>query len=164
MIRTIPPKGDHSIAWCIYHLARIEDTALSVLMAGVPMLLDEDSWEDRLNIPYRDAGNVMSKMEIQRLSREIAVEALKEYRAAVGVRTREFIRALTPDQLKIRVNPEQIHQVVELGSLRPEAYEVLEYWSKRTMGGLLLMPATRHNIVHINEALRLKDKLMRRLK
>jgi hypothetical protein len=32
-------------------------------------------------------------------------------------------------------------------------------WSKRTVAGLLPMPPTRHNFLHLNEALRIKQKL-----
>jgi hypothetical protein len=35
---------------------------------------------------------------------------------------------------------------------------VVDYWSRRNIAGLLLMPATRHNIVHWNEALQLKKR------
>jgi hypothetical protein len=162
--RKIPPGGEHSIAWCLYHLARIEDTILSVAMAEVPMLLDEDVWAGRLNVPYRDTGNEMPAADIQILSQQIDMAALKAYRAAVGVRTREFIRALTVDRLKVKVTPAHIQKIVDLEAVRVEAKGLLEFWSKRTMEGLLLMPATRHNMVHINEALRLKERLMRRKK
>ena len=161
-VRKIPLNGEHSIAWCIYHLARIEDTALSIAMAEVPMLLDEDDWAERLMIRYRDTGNEMPSADIINLSRNINVGALKEYRAGVGVRSRRFIQALTWEQLKGKVTPEHIQLISNLGAVRPEAAGLLEFWGRRTMEGLLLMPATRHNMVHINEALRIKEKLLRR--
>jgi hypothetical protein len=34
-----------------------------------------------------------------------------------------------------------------------------DYWSKKTIAGLLLMPPTRHNFVHLNEAARIRQKL-----
>jgi len=163
-IRTIPPKGEHSIAWCLYHLVRIEDAALSILMAGESMLLDEKDWVKRLAVPYRDTGNLMPARDITLLSQQINVGALKAYRAAVGVRSRGFIQALTVDQLQIKVSTEDLQRVVELGAVRPEAAGLLKFWGKRTMEGLLLMPATRHSMVHINEAFRIKGKLKRRKK
>jgi hypothetical protein len=36
---------------------------------------------------------------------------------------------------------------------------VLEYWGGLTYAGLLLMPPTRHNFIHLNEALRVKKKV-----
>jgi hypothetical protein len=38
------------------------------------------------------------------------------------------------------------------------ASDILDYWGKRTKAGLLLMPATRHNFLHLNEAQRLKQR------
>ena len=44
------------------------------------------------------------------------------------------------------------------GAVVEEARDLIDYWGKRTIAGLLLMPATRHNLVHLNEALRLKRR------
>ena len=38
-----------------------------------------------------------------------------------------------------------------------------DFWGKRDVAGLLLMPANRHLIVHLNEALRLKKRRRRGL-
>ena len=37
--RRIPPNGEHSIAWIIWHLARIEDVTMNLLVAGSPQRL-----------------------------------------------------------------------------------------------------------------------------
>jgi hypothetical protein len=36
---------------------------------------------------------------------------------------------------------------------------IVDYWGSRTIAGLLLMPPTRHNFTHLNEARMLKQKL-----
>lgn len=41
----------------------------------------------------------------------------------------------------------------------PEADEIIAYWGGRTLAGLLLMPPTRHNFLHLSEALRIRQKL-----
>jgi hypothetical protein len=38
------------------------------------------------------------------------------------------------------------------------ASDVLEYWGKRTIAGLLLMPPTRHCFLHLNEAMRIRQE------
>jgi hypothetical protein len=48
------------------------------------------------------------------------------------------------------------------GAVLPEAMEIINYWSSKTIAGLLLMPATRHCILHLNEAERIKAKLASR--
>jgi hypothetical protein len=46
------------------------------------------------------------------------------------------------------------------GAVVPAAHGIADYWASRNIAGLLLMPATRHNLIHLNEALRLKMQLV----
>jgi hypothetical protein len=48
------------------------------------------------------------------------------------------------------------------GALVEAATGIKEYWGKRDIAGLLLMPASRHILVHLNEALTLKHQVLRR--
>ncbi len=156
LIRRI--SGEHSIAWNLWHIARIEDVTMSRLVAGCPQLVDQDGWRDRLKVPFRHAGNAMSDADMQRLSAEIDLAALRAYRIAVGRRTREIVQQLQPGDLKQKVDPARLQQVVDDGAVPAAAHEIIDYWGSRTLAGLLLMPATRHNFLHLNEALRLKHK------
>src|SRR5512135_1134274 len=47
-IRNVPPKGEHSIAWMIWHIARIEDITMSLLVAGCPQLAHSEGWLERM--------------------------------------------------------------------------------------------------------------------
>jgi hypothetical protein len=38
---------------------------------------------------------------------------------------------------------------------------VAEYWGGLTLAGLLLMPPTRHNLIHLNECVKIKKKVLR---
>jgi len=40
----------------------------------------------------------------------------------------------------------------------------VDYWSKRDVSGLLLMPATRHQLTHLNEALGIRNKIKKMAK
>ena len=62
------------------------------------------------------------------------------------------------DDLTAKVDPVRIQHVLDVGAIRPDSTYITDYWGKRDIRGLLLMPATRHNIVHLNEAARLKKK------
>ncbi|MBN1666033.1 MAG: hypothetical protein JW862_03065, partial [Anaerolineales bacterium] len=103
-------------------------------------------------------GNEMSPAGVAALSAQVNLPALRAYRLAVGQRTRQIIQALTPEQLKHRVDPERIQRVHTEGAILPSASDISAYWSKRTIAGLLLMPATRHNFVHLNEIAALKKR------
>lgn len=159
LFRRIPENEEHSIVWCIWHLARIEDTAMNFLVAGSPPVFEQDKWFKQMRVPFRDAGNEMPSQDIARLSVEIDLDALRAYRVAVGRRTQGIIAGLTAEEaLKQKVDPTRIQQVLGAGAIKPESGYITDYWSKRDIRGLLLMPATRHNIVHLNEAARLKKK------
>ena len=100
----------------------------------------------------------MDQESVESLSATVDVAALRDYRVAVGRRTREIVQQLQPDDLKRKVDPRRVQQVMDQGDLVEAASGIADYWGRRTIAGLLLMPATRHNMVHLNEALRLKKK------
>lgn len=147
--------GDQSIVWKLWHSSRIEDMTMNVLISGRNQVFNECSWYDKLNIKARDTGNAMDEAEITEMSRTADIGALKEYRRAVAEKTRTVIKALEPNDLKRKVEQSRLDLLLSDGSVVQAAAGLLDYWGKKTCSGLLLMPATRHNLVHINESLRL---------
>jgi hypothetical protein len=160
-IRCIPPGGQHSIAWILLHLARIEDITMNLLVAGTPQVFVKDDWAKRLDVHIVHSANKMDTASLAVLSDQIDIPALRAYRLSVGRRTREIVKKLMPEQLHEKVKTSRLQKVMEQGALLPEAIEILNYWSKRTITGLLLMPPTRHNFLHLNEALRIKHRILR---
>ncbi|MBN1934249.1 MAG: DinB family protein [Anaerolineae bacterium] len=157
-IRRIPQNCNHSVAWNIWHLARIEDVTMNLLVAGSPQLFYRDDWLNQLRFADVTTGNGMSDEHIAQLSIEIDLDILWRYRLAVGRRTREIVQQLTPEALKEKVNPARLQQVKDQGAIIDAARAIADYWARRTIAGLLLMPPTRHNFVHLNESLRLKQR------
>jgi len=155
-IRRIHQNCEHMVAWCFWHIARIEDVTMNLLVAGSPQLLHQDNWLERMKVTLRDTGNAMSEESVANLSDMVDIEALRAYRMSVGRRTREIVMQLKPDELKQKVDPFHLQKVREEGVMVEAASGIIDYWSKRNIAGLLLMPASRHNLVHLNEALRLK--------
>jgi hypothetical protein len=158
-IRCLPPKFEHTIAWLIWHIARIEDMTMNVLMAGKPQIFHQRDWLTKLKIEIRHTGNVvMDTDDVIVLSNAIDIEALKTYRREVGRATREVVKALQPDEVQRKVDPLRLQQLLDDGSVAPEATGMIEYWGSLTIAGLLLMPPTRHCLMHLNEALKVKKK------
>lgn len=156
--RRIPHSSDHSIVWNIWHIARIEDMTMNLLVAGSPQILNQDNWLTELGAKITDTGNAMDPEAVVELSKEVDISALRDYRMAVGRRTREIVKALQAADLKSKVDPARLDQVMDEGGVVEEARWLINYWGKRDIAGLLLMPATRHNLVHLNECFRLKHK------
>lgn len=155
-MRRTPPKGEHSVAWCIWHIARIEDVTMNLLVAGSPQVAETGCWFERLGTPLRHTGNAMDIEAVAALSAELDLDALRAYRQAVGRRTREIVSLLGPEDLQQPVDPARLQRVLDEGAVVEEARGITEYWGRRDIAGLLLMPPTRHCFVHLNEALKLK--------
>jgi hypothetical protein len=156
--RRIPKGSDHSIAWCIWHIARIEDVTMNMLVSGTSQLMHDAQWRDRMGVSAVDTGNLMTAEEVAALSEEIEIVELRAYRMAVGRRTREIVGELKGDDLIQKVDSDRLKRVMDEGAVVEQARDLIDYWGKRTIAGLLLMPATRHCFVHLNEAARLKRK------
>ncbi|AIQ11981.1 DinB family protein [Paenibacillus durus] len=155
------PDTRNSIVWHLWHSARIEDITMNMLVAGTGQVLDTDGMPQGLNIRFHHSGNEMTEEEMAELSAEIGIEGLLAYRRAVGRRTNEIIATLAPGQFRQKVDAGRIKAVRDQGAVTEKASWLTDYWSGKTIGGLMLMPATRHNFVHLNKAMRIKSKLRR---
>ena len=160
-IRKTPTGGEHSIAWILFHLARIEDITMNVLIAGTAQLFTRDGWAKKMNADIVHSANKMDDESMEQFNAHINVPALKAYRIAVGKRTRQIVQKLHAEDFKKKVDSARIQKVMSEGAVTKEAVEIINYWSTRTIAGLLLMPATRHNVLHLNEALKIRQKLLK---
>jgi len=160
--RIIPPGEDHSIGWIIWHLARIEDVTMNVLVAGTPQVFQAEGWVNKVGIDTPETGNALDPIGIRRLSEMVNITALRDYRLAVGNRTREIVKSLRPSDYRQKVDPAQLDQIMAEGAVVDSTRWLADYWGKKTFAGLLLMPPTRHNFVHLNEAIRIKKKIQLR--
>jgi DinB superfamily len=156
-LRAIPPKCEHSIAWILWHLARCEDLTMNMLLAGINQVLERQGWIEKVRSPFLHTGNEVNNQEIIHFSQAVDLENLKAYRTAVAESTRQLVRQLAPAELGQMVKPDRISNVRALGVVLDAG--ILNYWSHRTIAGLLLMPPTRHCFTHLNEALRIKHAL-----
>jgi len=158
-MRIIPAGAEHSIAWVIWHMTRIEDATMNILAAASLQILTQEDWLERMGISEQDTGNSMEPASIANLSAAIDLPALQAYRSSVFRRTCTVVRQLQVPELKRKVDPARLEQMRKAGVVRAEATGLLEYWGRLTISGLLLMPPTRHGFVHWNEAQRIKQKI-----
>jgi len=160
-VRSIPRNCKHSIAWIIWHIARIEDVTMNLLVAGSSQVLRSDDWLRRMKIKFRHTGNGMDDEDVAELSAQIDIVALRAYRVAVGRRTRKIVKKLQQKELKQKVEPSRLQRIWNEGAMVESARGIVNYWGRRNIAGLLLMPPTRHCFLHLNEARRLKQKVIR---
>lgn len=158
VFRRIPKNEIHSIAWNLLHATRIEDITMNLLVAGDPQIFNSDNYLEKMKITVCDTCNALKREDVEALSSSIDIKALKRYRLAVGKKTREIAKMLQPEELNQKVDTNRLQQVLDEGAVVESQRWLTNYWGKRNVAGLLLMPATRHNFVHLNKARQLKNK------
>jgi hypothetical protein len=161
-IRYVPPGGQ-SVVWKLWHITRVEDLTVNLLLAGKKHSLLTEKRRAALGVPYRDAGNDMPPADVARLSRRVNLKALLTYRRAVGACTRRVLLRLDPARLWEKPGPERLQRIVDERGVRKRAAWLLTYWGGHPCANLLLMPATRHPFVHLNEITRMTPTLMRKV-
>lgn len=158
-MRAQPPGDGHTLAWLVWHMARCEDIPLQGVAVGGPQELDDGGWQEKIHTPIRHSGNAMTPAEIAAFSAAVNLKALLDYRDAVARRTRAWVETLAPADLKRKAPTARLEDLLVAGDVLPEAHTIAKYWVGQTVAGLLLMPASRHLVVHLGEALVLRKRL-----
>ncbi len=150
--RTIPDGEEHSIIWIVWHLSRIEDVTMNLLVADREQVFEKGGWLRKTRSPIKHTGNGTGVAVTAMLSESVDVHALRAYRFAVGRATRKIVKSLSPADLNRKMTSRQLQRILDEGAVVQEGIGVVEYWGRRNVTGLLLMPPTRHTIIHWNEA------------
>lgn len=156
----MPTAKDVTIAWNIWHITRIEDLAINILLNESNQIFNEE-WKKNLNVKFTDTGNAMTDDEIMELSRNMNIEVLKEYRKAVGNQTQNILSKLVFEDMKRRVESKNIEKILKEGGVteHPDSIWLLDFWGKKNVAGIIFMPGTRHQIGHLNDCINLKEKI-----
>ena len=139
---------------------------MNILVAYSNQVIDSDNWLIRINSNIYDTGNEMKPDEILQFSSNINMQELRNYRITVGRRTREIIQGFKPSDLKRRFDDIKLKKIFDIGAVSKDeaAGWLVDFWGRNNVAGILLMPVTRHHVVHINESLNTKSKASSRHK
>lgn len=159
----MPTPKDTTIAWNIWHITRIEDLIVNILIDNEAQELNIGKWHAKLNVDVMDTGNAMSVNEIIDFSSKIDIYQLRNYRIAVGKRSRDIFKKLNPSDFKSKVQPNRLNRILDEGGvLDVEGSKwLLDFWGRKNIAGLILMPITRHQIVHLNDSMKIKEKCIK---
>lgn len=75
----MPTIKDETMAWAFWHIARMEDLTMNILVAGQEQVFDS-AWKLRMNATILDMGNALNDEEILRLSKSLHIQELLNYR------------------------------------------------------------------------------------
>ena len=152
-LRGRPHPGVNTVAWLLWHSARIEDVGVNRFLSDRPQALDE-GWLGRLKVPRRDVGTGMSDAEVDELSLRIDLEALRGYWEAVTTRTLAVVETLKGTDLEALVPGERVRSVVLAEDVvAPGAEWLTEFWAGgRSRAWVLAQMALLHPYGHYYEA------------
>jgi DinB superfamily len=147
-MRVRPREDLNSIAWLIWHIARAEDIILNPVLAGRAQVFD-DAWMKRLGVTRKDFGIGMKSPEVSELTRAINLDALREYRDAVGRRTREIVGAFQPQDWEGQVQQAAMERAAAEGGVSPQ---LVQAFTGRPRAAVLSGIALFHPAGHLGEA------------
>jgi len=151
-LRARPHPGVNTVAWLLWHSARIEDVAVNRFLSDRPQVLED--WLERLAVRRRDVGTGMSGAEVDELSARIDVHALRGYWGAVTARTLSAVETFRGSDLEAPVPGERVRSVVlSEGVVAPGAEWLTEFWAgERSRAWTLSQTALLHPYGHYYEA------------
>jgi hypothetical protein len=143
------PSEQNSVVWALWHTARIEDVAANVVVAPGTQILDTADWPARMRVERRDIGVEMTKAEMKGMSAAVDIGALRAYRDAVGLRTREVAAALPPARWEAVYGAEASARVAAAGALIPAGQWLDEFWTGKSMAWFLYWVCVEHSMMHL---------------
>ena len=151
-LRARPHPGVNTIAWLLWHSARIEDVALNRFLTDGAQVLTE--WIERLAVPRRDVGTGMTDAQVDDLSARIDLQALRGYLGAVTWRTFALVETLRASDLESPVPADRVRSVVRSEDVvAPGAEWLTDFWaSGRSRAWTLAQTALLHPYGHYYEA------------
>lgn len=149
------PHGLNSVAWLLWHVARVEDACVAGIVLGRSQVLDDD-WTERLGVDERGDGEGMSKQDVARLSDAIDLRALLDYRAEVCRRSRELVAEVPPSLWHAPLTDDEIDARVESGVLSADEAPRLR---GRARDGMLFWWGVEHTHYHLGQIAMLRGLL-----
>lgn len=150
-----------TIIYSIWHIFRIEDIVTQSLIMGDEQIFFSGGYKERIGAPIITTGNELVKQEIVEFSKKLDLEALYEYIFEVKSSTDNILKNLSYADSKRKMTDKDKLYLSSLGvvSNNEKAEWLIDYWCKKSVRGLILMPLSQHWIMHIEACLRIKNKI-----
>jgi hypothetical protein len=150
-MRVRPREDLNSLAWIMWHIARAEDILVNPVLAGRSQVFD-DGWRRRLGIERPDFGIGMTSPDVSELTARIDLAALREYRDAVGRRTREVVGAFRAEDWEGEVQGAALERVGAEGAFGARREGMVKAFTGRPRAMVLSGIALFHPAGHLGEA------------
>lgn len=157
----MPLSTDKTIAYYLYHLTRIEDITSNTLISGKEQIFFEKHYNKLLNSPIITTGNEIEHDKLVEFSTMLDINQLKNYITDVLTNTNNIIKDMSYGDSKTKVSDDRKAELVKLHTVSDNENDfwLVDYWCKKTYAGLLLMPFSRHQMLHLDGCLRIVNKI-----
>ena len=149
-MRVRPREDLNSLAWLMWHISRAEDVMVNIVINGRSQVLD-DGWLPRLQIARRDFGIGMTKPEVTELTAGVDIAALRDYRDAVGRRTREIVGAYGPKDWEGDIEAAALERAGALGCFGDRTEALVKAFTGRPRRAVLSGIVVMHSAMHMGE-------------
>jgi hypothetical protein len=151
-MRVRPREDLNSLAWLLWHIARAEDIFVNTILGVRAQLFDDGGWANRLAIARRDFGIGMTSAEVTELTRQLELGALREYRDAVGRRTRDVVGGFKPQDWEGTVSADAVQRAAGEGAFGVRTEQIVKAFPGRPRAAMLSGIALFHSAGHMGEA------------
>lgn len=153
-LRQRPHPAVNTIAWLVWHTARIEDVGVNRFVANRPQVLDDEGWLGKMSLTRRDVGTGMDDAEVDELSALVDLAALRGYWDAVTRRTLAVVETLGGQDLESPVPMDHVKRVAfDEGAVAQKAAWLAEFWGAgRSRAWVLSQTPLLHVSGHYYEA------------
>ena len=98
-LRWQPTLGSNPIDWMVWHMARVEDNLINVVLQHQDPTWERDGWGERTGIPYTGAGAGMTMDEIRAMGRINVPKVMEYYRSVRSQTSHYFQNVMQEDDL-----------------------------------------------------------------
>ena len=155
-MRVRPREDLNSLAWLMFHIARAEDIFVSAILTGRSQVVD-DGWLGKLGITRRDFGIGMTSAEVTEVTRQVELGALREYRDAVGRRTREIVGNFGDNDWGGEIAAPSLQKAATEGAFGARAEQLVKAFTGRPRAAVLSGIALFHPAGHLGEAVTVRS-------
>src|SRR3982074_1695030 len=147
-MRHQPKEGLNSMAWYLWHTARWQDSADTLIIADHKQVLDQ-RWMKRMNIPRPDIGTGMAREGCTALNETVELAGLRDYRDEVGNNVCDVARSVPSDELRKAVDTVQLQRMLDDGTIANERSRWLPSFLEGKNKGWFLSMAVWHTAEHL---------------
>ena len=98
-LRWQPTLHANSIDWMVWHMARVEDNLVNVVLQNHDPIWERDGWGERLAMPYAGAGAGMTMEDIRAMGQIDVPKVMENYRSVRDNTSDYFENTMREDDL-----------------------------------------------------------------